>query len=131
VPERQWSLGAIALAEGRYAEAEAELRAAGAGHECAICVMPDLARLYRATGRPDSALAMDEAYVATPWEWRFETDAFELGRTLGRMGEAYLARGDSARARSTYRRLLTLWRNGDAVLQPELAEARRVVGVAR
>jgi len=30
-----------------------------------------------------------------------------------------------------YRRQLTLWRNGDAVLQPELAEAQRVVGGPR
>ncbi|HET7470214.1 MAG TPA: hypothetical protein VFJ81_11085, partial [Gemmatimonadales bacterium] len=124
-PERRWSLGVIAAAEGKRAAAERELTAAAAAIECGICVLPDLARLYDAMALPDSALAAYERYLATPWQWRFEVDGTELARALERVGELYEARGDRARAEAAYAKLVDLWRQADPELAPELDGARR------
>ena len=124
-PDRRWSLGAIAAAEGKRAGAERELTAAAAAHECGICVLPDLARLYDAMAMPDSALAVYERYLTTPWQWRFEQDGTELGRALERVGELYQRRGDRASAAATYAKLMDLWRRADPALEPELAGARK------
>jgi tetratricopeptide (TPR) repeat protein/tRNA A-37 threonylcarbamoyl transferase component Bud32 len=124
-PYRIWARGAIALAEGRKSEALAQIRAANAGSECPICVLPDLARAYDAAAQPDSAIAIYESYIATPFEWRFETDYVELGWGLKRLGELYAQRGDQKRAADAYGRLLTLWKGADKELAPVIAEVRR------
>lgn len=124
-PDRHWSLGVIALAEHRAGDAVAELRAADSTSDCTICVLPDLARAYDAAGEPDSAVAVYERYLTLPWQWRFETDDLELGAALERLGELYEQRGDRARSRVMYERLLHLWRHADPVLRPMRAEVRR------
>jgi tetratricopeptide (TPR) repeat protein len=124
-PDRRWSLGVIAAAEGKRADAERELTAAASGHECGICVLPDLARLYDTMGMPDSALAVYTRYLATPWQWRFESDGTELARALERVGELYEARGERAKAARTYAQLVELWRRVDPALEPERGGARR------
>jgi hypothetical protein len=69
----------ILLAEGDVRGAETPLREAADTNWCHICPLPDLARAYHAAGRPDAALATYEAYLSTPWLWRYENDAIELG----------------------------------------------------
>ncbi len=122
---RQWSLGVIAFAEGKLAEAEAELSQAAATLYCPICTLPDLARAYEAAQKPDSAVAVYQRYVELPWEWRFETDATELGRSLGQLGRLYEQRREAGKARGVYTRLAKLWARADPELQPEVAAARR------
>jgi tetratricopeptide (TPR) repeat protein len=124
VPNRRWSLGTVALAQHHLLEAEAQLSAAAATHPCPICVLPDLARLYEAKGRPDSALAVYERYVRTPWEWRFETDAFELGRATERLSRLYEEQGDSAKAVAMCVSLHRLWRQADREVRSEIAGVR-------
>jgi tetratricopeptide (TPR) repeat protein len=124
-PNRRWSLGMIALVDGRLREAESELRQAAASSACSICVLPDLARAYEDAGRPDSAIAAYEKYLHTPWKWRFESDATELGWTMLRLGELYEQRGDTGKATSVYTGLLQLWRQADGELEPSVAEVRR------
>jgi tetratricopeptide (TPR) repeat protein len=97
-PDRHWALGTIALAEGRSADAIAELRVADSTHSCTICVLPDLARAYAAAGQRDSAIAVYERYLLLPWEWRFETDDTEMTPALTHLQRLYLERGDRARA---------------------------------
>jgi hypothetical protein len=63
-----------------------------------------------------------ERYLATPWEYRFEPDAVELGWTMRRLGELYQQRGEPAKARDANARPLRLWRRADPELQPVLAE---------
>jgi hypothetical protein len=65
-----------------------------------------------------------ERYLATPWEYRFEPDAVELGWSMRRLGELYQRQRDPAKARDAHARLLRLWRRADPELQPVLAEAR-------
>jgi tetratricopeptide (TPR) repeat protein len=124
-PNRHWSHGVVALAERRFGEAETELRAAADSSDCAICVLPDLARLYQGWEKPDSEIAVYERYVGTPWEWRFETDAFELGRATERLAQLYQQRGDTVKAAAAYDRLVRLWNRADPELQPEVTAARR------
>jgi tetratricopeptide (TPR) repeat protein len=77
--DRAWVRAVILLAEGDVRGAETPLREAADTNWCHICPLPDLARAYHAAGRPDAALATYEAYLSTPWLWRYENDAIELG----------------------------------------------------
>lgn len=123
-PDRTWTRGVIALVDGRVADAESELRQAAEGLVCPICALPDLARAYEAARKPDAALVVYERYLATPWLWRYEPDAVELGWVMKRLAELYDARGEPAKAAAMRRRLLQLWRGADAALQPVVAEVR-------
>jgi len=123
-PERSWTLGAIALAEGRLQEAERQLRVANEGLPCTICGLPDLARVDEKIGKPDAAVTVYERYLATPWIWRYEPDAVELGWAMKRLSELYDARGDQEKAAATRAKLVQLWRRSDAELGPVFAEVR-------
>jgi tetratricopeptide (TPR) repeat protein len=131
VSERLWTRGVIALAEGRPAEAVERLRIAAEQHRCTICVLPDLARAYEADGKGRAATTVYERYVATPWFWRYETDALELGPALERLAALYDAAGERAKAQGARTRLVQLWRRADAELQPAVARARGGVGAER
>jgi tetratricopeptide (TPR) repeat protein len=122
--ERAWTAGVITLAQGRLAQAEAALRDAAEAHVCAICPLPDLARLYEARGNTVAAIGAYERYLTTPWFFRYEVDASQLGFVLKRLGELYDARGDRQKAADVRKRLLVLWRRSDAELQPVLADIR-------
>jgi DNA-binding SARP family transcriptional activator len=122
--DRAWTEGTIALAEGRLAPAVAALREAAEIHSCAICPLPDLARAYDAQGNAAAAIATYERYLTTPWFFRYEVDAVELGAALKRLGELYEATGETRAAVDVRRRLLALWRRADAELQPVLADVR-------
>jgi hypothetical protein len=129
VAERAWTRGVIALAEGRNAEAESQLRIAAEQHPCTICALPDLAHAYEAEAKVPAATAVYERYLTTPWFWRYETDALELGPALERLAALYDASGDRAKAGTTRARLLQLWRRADSELQPIVARARARLGV--
>jgi tetratricopeptide (TPR) repeat protein len=122
--DRAWTRGVIALAEGKVAEAEGQLRLAADQHACTICALPDLARAYEAGGKAQAATAVYERYVTTPWLWRYEVDALELGWAFGRLAELYDAAGERAKAEAARARLLQLWRRADPELQPAVSRAR-------
>jgi len=122
--ERSWTRGAVALAAGDAARAQAELEQAARTHACAMCALPDLARAYEAGGKPEAAVVVYERYLGTPWLWRYETDAMELGWAMRRLAALYDARGEPGKASAMRRRLLQLWRRADPELAPVLAEAR-------
>jgi DNA-binding SARP family transcriptional activator len=123
--ERSWTNGVIALAEGQASEAEADLRQAAETHTCPICVLPDLARAYEAVHKPQAAVITYERYATTPWLWRYETDATELGLALHRIGELYTQQGDKEKAAAAYEQLARLWRRADPELQAIVAGARK------
>jgi DNA-binding SARP family transcriptional activator/TolB-like protein/Tfp pilus assembly protein PilF len=116
-PERVWARGVVALAEGRVADAESELRRAADALVCTICALPDLARVYEAANKPGAAVTVYERYLTTPWFWRYETDAVELGWAMKRLAELYSARGEVAKATAMRGRLLQLWRRADPEVQ--------------
>jgi eukaryotic-like serine/threonine-protein kinase len=121
----RWTAGAVAMAERRAWEGEIEIRGAAETHPCPICALPDLARAYEVSGKPDSAIATYERYLRAPWQRRFETDAVELGFAMKRLGELYQQQNDDAKAAEQYTALLQLWRAADAELGPLLADVRR------
>ena len=122
--ERSWTRGVLALAEGRAADAVTELRRAAERHVCAICPLPDLGRALEATGQTREALQAYDQYVSTPWMWRYEPDAVELGWTLRRSGELHEDLGERDEAREAYTRLLALWEDADPPLQAVTADVR-------
>jgi serine/threonine protein kinase len=122
---RRWTLGAIAIAEGRAWEGEIEIHRAAETQACPICALPDLARAYEVAGKPDSAIATYERYVSSPWQSRFETDEIELGFAMKRLGELYQQQNDRTRAAAQYTALLQLWRGADSELDPLIADVRR------
>jgi tetratricopeptide (TPR) repeat protein len=122
--QAQWRRlrGRILMAKHRYLEAQAELRQAADSDECALCSLPDLARSYDLAGESDSAIAVYERYLATPWMKRLENDAIERGPILHRLSELYDVRGDRRRAAAVDRELATLWTSGD----PEFRRAASI-----
>ena len=130
--ELAWTEGSILLAEGQPARAEPLLRRATSASWCTLCGVAELARALDAQGDAAGAIETWERYLATPWFFRYEVDAYELGPALMRLTELFEARGETERAQATRTRLLTLWRRADAELQPVLADVRtRVVGPER
>jgi eukaryotic-like serine/threonine-protein kinase len=123
-PERAWTRGVLALAEGRASVAESELRQAADALVCTICALADLARAYEATGKPAAAVTVYERYLTTPWLWRYEVDAHQLGWSMKRLAELYDSRGETAKAAEVRGRLLQLWRRADPELQPVVTETR-------
>jgi serine/threonine-protein kinase len=122
--ELAWTEGTILLAEGRARDAEPLLRRATNASWCTLCGLPELARTADAQGDASDAVQAWERYMTTPWLFRYEHDAYELGPALLRLMELYDARGDRSRAQLFRSRLLALWRRADAELQPILAELR-------
>ncbi len=122
--DRGWALSLLAVAEGRGAGALEELRQAAEAHSCNICVYPDLGRAYEAEGLAQEAARTYEYYLTTPWLWRYESDAAELGWTTLRLGELQERLGRREDAVRTYTRLLRLWGASDPPLRRVLADVR-------
>ena len=88
--EAQWRRlrGTILLARRRYLEAEAELRLAAKGEECALCSLPALARAYDLAGQSDSAAAAYERYLGAPWDEAARAGCDGAGAGLSPVGGA-------------------------------------------
>ena len=125
--DRAWTRGVIALAERRPALAVSELRTAAESHPCSMCALPALARAEEAAGDPRAAIASYERYLSTPWFWRYEPDAVELGWAIKRLAELKAAQGDARGAAEVRGRLDRLWAKAD----PELKTAAEGSPAAR
>jgi len=125
--ERSWTEGVIALAAGNASAAESQLREAAETNYCPICVLPDLARAYEAVHKPEAALLIYERYATTPWLWRYETDATELGLALEKIAALYTQAGDNEKATAAYQQLVRLWGRADPQLQASVVAARKRV----
>jgi len=125
--ERSWTEGVIALAAGNTSAAESKLREAAETNYCPICVLPDLARAYEAVHKPEAALLTYERYANTPWLWRYETDATELGFALEKIAALYTQAGDNEKATAAYQQLVRLWGRADPQLQASVMAARKRV----
>ena len=122
--------GEVALAEGRTADAVAAIREGdqlpdGPVDACTICFYVSLAYAFDRANLPDSAIAMYERYVDTPFGPRWREDRFHLARVLTRLGELHESRGNREKAIHYYSRFVDLWKNADPELQPRVAEVHR------
>jgi tetratricopeptide (TPR) repeat protein len=114
---------AIALAEGRYDDAQADALAFGTRYFCRVCLASMLARAHDGAGRSDSALVQWEAY-ATSWQRGAWWDFSEMPRSYQRLGELYEARGDRDKAVEWYGRFVDLWSGADPELQPVVRDVQ-------
>ncbi|HEY9480528.1 MAG TPA: tetratricopeptide repeat protein, partial [Gemmatimonadaceae bacterium] len=123
-------LGEIELAEGRPREAITEFRAGDRAPDGPVDADPllvffRLGRAFDLANEPDSAIAMFEQYLHTPFSDRAYDDFLMLAGIHKRLGELYEAKGDTARAVSHYAAFVELWKNSDPELQPAVEEVTR------
>ena len=135
--DRHTAAGALALAEERFEDGIASLRARydAGGVGCAYCSLHRLGEVYERAGEPDSALAVYERAVNAHSLFRMYAWADAYAPTLKRVGEMYEERGDSEKAVEYYNRFVELWEDADEELQPQVADVRgriaRLVGEGR
>jgi tetratricopeptide (TPR) repeat protein len=120
--------GHLAMARGDRAAAVTEFRKLDSEIECPICALYGLGQAYDQAGVVDSAIAVFERYLTTPFR-RVYWDSFALANIYERLGELYEARGDAEKAIYYYGKLVDLWKDADSVLQPRVAAARRAIEV--
>lgn len=124
----EWGLGRLAAAEGRYDEALRRFRTARELYGCRSCTDLDIGLTFERMGEPDSALAAFQQVTDLPapgWEGA----DVSLPLAYQRAGEILEARGDKAKAVEYYGRLVALWENADAELQPRVQELKRRIGL--
>jgi tetratricopeptide (TPR) repeat protein len=126
-PDRFAAAGQIAYAKGRYAEAASAFRATGQDNLCANCGLFDLAQTYIKLSQPDSARVAFERYDNLGGTFRVISDANYLAASYQRLGELYEAKGDRAKARDYYEKLIALWKDADPELQPIVRDAKERV----
>ena len=129
-PGRRGVQGAIAISEGRYAEAIRDFWAAdstydGPNGNCDICVYDDIAYAYARAGNADSAIVWYEKYLANPFFGRHNFESGAKPMMLKRLGELYESTGNVEKAALRYREFLALWDKADARLQPKVADVRQ------
>jgi tetratricopeptide (TPR) repeat protein/tRNA A-37 threonylcarbamoyl transferase component Bud32 len=133
---RHYSLGEIALAEKRPADALKEFVLAdrlpdGPANGCSICPMLLAARAYDLGSQPDSAIAGYERFLSTPMYARQVQDQWYRAGSHKRLGELYEAKGERQKALGHYLKFVELWKNADPELQPKVAEARAKIARLR
>ena len=129
--DAQLMRGMIALAEKRYDEAEREFRGADQ-RGCPMCAMSNRARAYDLAGNADSAVAVYERFLTTPYMDRSFIDGLFMPAVHKRLGELYEARGQRDQALRHYRSFMELWKDADPELQPRVTDARiRVAALTR
>ena len=125
--------GRIALAEGRQDDAIAAFRLLRDEGTGALVGLSQLAEAYDRAGNADSALAYYERFVMTPAMGGPPAPlaggrAPRLGPSYKRLGELYEQRGDREKAVEYYNKLVELWKEADAELQPVVQDVKRRIG---
>lgn len=118
----------IAYSEKRYDDGVRAARASDVG-SCTTCAAPLLAMNYDLLGQADSSIAAYSRFVKSPSMMgnRNTYNALFLTGSYKRLGELLEAKGDAKGAIENYEQALRLWRNADAVFQPQVSEMRRRV----
>jgi hypothetical protein len=87
-------------------------------------VLPYLAAVYDEQAQTDSAIAIYERFVnSTSVDFAIFTDQYWQPAAFRRLGELYEKR-DPAKARTYYASFIELWKDADAVLQPQVNKVR-------
>ena len=122
------ALGAIAVAEGRPEDAIREYRAIRDSlPECTICALEALGRAYETAGQLDSAVALYERYLSTPWLFRANQDNVHLVSVLRRVAALHERLGDREQAIAHLDRIVELWERADPELQHIVEEAQATI----
>ena len=93
-----------------------------------MCSLPLLGQMYDEAGQADSAVAIYERYLDTPWLYRLAaSDWWALASAYERLAGLYELEGDIETAGRYYNLFIELWENADAELQPRVEAARRAL----
>lgn len=93
-----------------------------------LCFDALIGLAHEEAGRPDSAIAAYERYLAVRTNRRHTIDAVHLATVLEHLGALYAARADRDRAAEYYARFIDLWQDADPELQPRVRAAQRALG---
>jgi tetratricopeptide (TPR) repeat protein/tRNA A-37 threonylcarbamoyl transferase component Bud32 len=120
-----WMAGYLALAERRGADALAAFQQARARGSCTNCAFFEMGQSYDMLKEPDSALVQYARVIETPNNGD-GTDgvAWNRPRALRRLGELYEEKGNREKALDYYGRFVTLWKDADPELQPQIREIK-------
>ena len=113
----------IAAAEGRYEETLRRMPDSDPRF-CVNCALPARARAFDLAGRPDSAVAAYERYLARPAAFAFWGEDEMRAPAHERLARLYEERGDLEDAARHYAAFLELWAEADPELQPRVEAAR-------
>ena len=116
--------GVIAVAEGRFEESLERFRRGADTSGCPVCFMPSIALTYDLAEDSDSALAVYQEYVDTPWAFKLQFDQVFLPIAYERLAQLYDERGDLDRAVEYYAKFTELWAEADAALQARVLAAQ-------
>jgi tetratricopeptide (TPR) repeat protein len=129
---RQEMLGEILLGEKKPLEAIVQFRLSdslpdGPNGQSTLNLDLELARAFDAANKPDSSIAYYEKYLTAtdPSRLSPDRDGLNLAGVLRRVGELYEARGDRSKAIASYQRFVTLWKNADQSLQPQVTDVKK------
>ena len=92
---------------------------------CPRCWRIELAELYELKGDKDSAIELYLHYITTPDLFALSNDEGLVARSQFRLAALFEERGDLDQAITYYTKMTERWANADAVLQPQVAEAKR------
>ena len=122
---RAFQRGWLAMTTARYDDAALAFQEAVPGVPDFVdrLVSVATADAFDLAGKPDSAIAHYEAFLAMPDPIAETYGVFAAG-THKRLGELYEARGDTGKAESHYLQFVELWKDADTELQPKVREVR-------
>ncbi len=122
---RNWAEGYLALAENRAQDAVAAFQRARDQGTCSNCAFFELGQSYELAKQTDSALAFYTRSIETPHDANSLDDrSWNDARSYRRLGELYEEKGDREKALTYYGKLVDLWKDADAVLQPQVKEVK-------
>ena len=124
--QRNVARGFIAAARGKPQDALTAFRKARDTDGCTVCWLYQIGEAFDQLHQPDSALAAYEGLVTLP-DPNTPMRQWPTPPALRRLGELYEAKGNKTKAVEYYSRLLDLWRDADAELQPRVAKVKRRV----
>jgi len=135
-PELSIARGALYLADNKPIEAIEQFRRALGSRmfsddACRVCALPWLGRAYEAAAENDSAIVAYERYLSIGDPDRIGPDGMWRAITLRRLGEIYAQRGDTTRALLRLGEFVTLWKDADPELQPQVKAAEGHIQLLR
>lgn len=92
---------------------------------CRRCWRDVLGELHELNGDTDAAIEAFTTFVSAPELWAIAADEGVVALVQFRLGGLYEEKGDLDEAITWYSKMAERWKNADAELQPQVAEARR------
>ena len=117
--------GEIAISEGRFADAATAFRDVNElSGTCTTCGLARLGYALDQLGQHDSARTAYERVLTTHVDGLNGDDARWLPWIYKRLGELYEDRGNNEAAVERYADFVEIWKDADAVLQPQVSDVR-------